>query len=92
MKAYDAVATYTHGQKQNGANGVAELKAGDLSELAGVPPTGKQSGQFRKARASAVQKGWLRERKQGTSLYYALGEVEPPSRQKWRLGEIVNPS
>lgn len=91
LKAYDVIVEYTYLQKQKGAD-AAELKAGDLSDMAGIAQTSKQSGMFRRGRSLAVREGWLHERKQGTGQYYSLGNVVPPSRQKRKMGDVVNPS
>lgn len=92
LKAYDVLVAHTHQQKQNGADGIVELKAGDLSDLAGVSATSQHSAKFRQGRTSAVRNGWINERKQGNSLFYSLGEVVPPSHQKQKVGNVVNPN
>jgi hypothetical protein len=92
LKAYDAMVAYTYEQKQKGAADVVELNAGELSDKVGISKTSQQSGKFRQGRDSAVREGWLRERKQATSLFYSLGDVAPPDRQKRKAGNLVNPS
>jgi len=92
LKAYDVLAKHDYMQRQKGSEGVAELNAGDLSDRAGVSKTGKQSSLFKRGRNIAVQAGWLRERRQGTSQLYSLGDVVPPNRQKQKASNIVNPS
>lgn len=92
LKAYDAVVAYTYAQHKDGSDGVAELNAGDLAEKAGLSKTSQQSGKFRQGRDAAVQQGWLHARRQGTSVFYSLGDMVPPDRRKQKAGNIVNPS
>lgn len=91
LKAYEVLVAYVNEQKQKGAEDSSfELNAGELSDRAGIASTSKQSAKFRQGRAKAVNEGWLRERKQGNSLFYSLGEVVPPKHQKVVID--VNPS
>jgi hypothetical protein len=92
LKAYDAVVAHTYARQQDGADGVAEMNAGDLAEKAGLSKTSQQSGKFRQGRDAAVQQGWLHARRQGTSVFYSLGDTVPPDRRKQKAGNIVNPS
>lgn len=94
LKAYDAMVSYTNIQRQKGVKDeVIELKAGDLADQARVSATSKESEKFRRGRTLAVREGWLRERKQGTSQYYSLGDKKPPEREKRKVGNnIINPS
>jgi hypothetical protein len=91
LKAYDAMVTYTYEQKQKGAGGDIELNADDLSHKARVSPTGRQSRDFRNGRMIAVDRGWLKECKKGTSKMFRLGDEVPPSRKKQKASEIANP-
>ena len=88
LRAYDAMAAHTCVEQQKGTEEPIELNAGDLSRKAKVAPTSKHAELFAAGRDSAVENGWLNERKQGGAKMYSLGEC-PPQRERIRLN--INP-
>lgn len=58
----------------------AELNADELMVELRVPPTGRQSGDVRRGRNLAIERGWLMVRAQGKAKLFRLGSVIPASR------------
>lgn len=81
LQAWDALAKYHRTQRSNGVVGDIEVTAGKLSQLAGVRETDRHSSEFRSGRNLAVDRGWLAQRKQGTSTLLKIGEITPPERE-----------
>src|SRR5262245_34197605 len=88
LRAYDAMAGHTCIEQQKGTEEPIELNAGDLAHKAKVAPTGKHAKFFTAGRDSAVENGWLIERKHVGAKLYSLGKC-PPQRERMTLN--INP-
>jgi hypothetical protein len=81
LEAWDALATHTSEQRDEGVKGDIEVTAGQLAELVGVRTTDNCSSDHRKGRSLAVDRGWIGERKNGTEKLYKIGKITPPERE-----------
>jgi len=74
LKIWDAMTARRH----RGA--ALDVNAEDLMTELGIAATGRQSGDVRRGRKLAVERGWVDEQKVGRVKLYRLGSMVPTSR------------